>query len=286
MAVLPVRVRSGLEGSKLVVEVLLSDPTVWNRCRLALGTVHHELQARYFNLDGVNAIKGSAQPVFLSRKLLLLIFRVVRIGANGIDQRIVVACDCGAVPELGAEGVVGLAEAGVRKAVGDVGLAGAQAIEVGKHVSEGITGFHLPDASAVEGDDFAKADRLGALGKLFPTQQVEGSGEVAAEAVAGRIELGAYRNLTVGLELGVPSFHVTDLAKGPAELGDFEHVRGLVVARTVVEKLGAAEADDVLLFCFVVKQRAAEACRGIGDVIHHGPFGNKFLGFVLLCTEF
>ena len=81
--------------------------------------------------------------------------------------------------------------------------------------------------------------------RIGTVQDVEGRGEVTAEAIAcHRDLLIRWNHGRVGLEFFEPCFHVADLAEGKTEILDFERVRGFVVTGGVVQEFCGAEAND------------------------------------------
>jgi hypothetical protein len=178
-----------------------------------------------------------------------------------------------AVGQALAQRLVECAEASVAEAGGDALRSGAQGLEVVDDQTERAD--DLADAGAVEGDD--PIDVAGAA--VLMAQQVEGGGEMAAEAVAGDGEVLSFQRAARLGQLGVPRFHVADLAERPAEFLDLHGVGRHAVAQRVVDEFGAADAEDVLLFGFVVEQRSAETRGRVRKVVNDDPVFDELLRF-------
>jgi hypothetical protein len=102
-------------------------------------------------------------------------------------------------------------------------------------------------------------------------QQIEGAGQVAAQAVAGDAVAGTFGQLAALLEVGVPRFHIVDLAEGKTDVRHLVTVRLQGVARGIVGEFGAAKGEDEFVGRGVPEQRAGESRFGVGDVLDDSP---------------
>ena len=115
--------------------------------------------------------------------------------------------------------------------------------------------------------------------------QVEGGGQMAAQTVARDRDRAG--DLAGQAERLVPGLHVGQLAEGKTLFFDLQTVGGFVVARGVVDELGAAEGENEFVFLdaadWVIsvgfEQRAAEAGSSVGDVLDDRPLPCELRGF-------
>lgn len=183
-----------------------------------------------------------------------------------------------AVGQSKAQGLIDRAQARVAEFALDSARIRAQVPEALHNLAQRARG-DLPDAGAVEGDDAVDPVEVA----VVATQEVEGGGEVATEAVAGDAEVRSRRQLAVTLQGVVPVFEVGDLPESPAVVLEFELVRAVGIAYGVVEKFGAAQTEDVFpgldsLHQIVLQgpeEGAAEAGAGVREVVDHGPLLGK-----------
>ncbi|PAU61066.1 hypothetical protein BZL42_09600 [Pseudomonas indica] len=138
----------------------------------------------------------------------------------------------------------------------------AQTIEVSHDAGQvALSVLDLPDPGTVEGHHLLRHAGV---------QQVEGGGQVTAQAVTGNGQWTV--NQAPLAQRGVPVLHIVDLAEGPAERLDLHGIGRLVVAGGIVEKFGGAKAHDQFtrlgtcnrVILDALEQSAGEAGTGIG----------------------
>ncbi|MBK6638110.1 MAG: hypothetical protein IPG34_10860 [Rhodocyclaceae bacterium] len=193
---------------------------------------------------------------------------------QGVDRIACLECRPGLVGKFCLDGVVEVGEprrGDLELAFEQCGIV-AQAVEGGQCV---LDRAFLDDAHAraVEGDHLVDAVLL----EVFLAQDVEGRGQMTAQAVAGDGKALVVQRAALPVQFGVPRLHVGELTPGKAGVLEFEDVGRGVVAQGVVDEFGGAETEDEFMSFEILEQGAGEACRGIGALVKDFPFRGEVL---------